>query len=667
MRRRLPDLRRLELALAQRAADSHGRLAIIDRALTDTDDQQPWLRVSLLSAAVRTLVRADGSSSSAVQEVLSRARPLAHGRHRVFNAATSAFAHDRRADGRVERVLGVIEQMRREGVRPSSFTLQHVFIAARGERSGSEELLQMLAAQMSRGLRPSRAAFDCLLDACTQRTPAPSGAPVPSRLPLLLQVMQLCDITPSGSTVRALLLRVQSPADLAAVEPLLATLPPVQLRSMEVDGSLLAARARANPDQVIEGAIGALRRRSAGLPTSHGYRPLLLECAARGDHERCLALLEAMWGSGRRADERVARHLMHRAGEGAHLRQPGAHALLTALSAAMFDGHHAVSALHASAQRGDLRRGGAAEHEAVRTLARAEWLAGFGRAAEVQSRALRRLRAADVAPLPKLFATCVYMHAAQGDFVTAVQMLEASAAKDASAAADGFGAAAAAVHLTETPHLALLAAVRRPAEVEHAVGALRLMVTSGVRPTLRTRIALARMADRVQQARGAANVREGLAGVPSPPVPGSARFWEPQVLPVDRWLEALRVEARQHSSTGAREEEGGSGGDGGRGSSGSSVDGSDGDGSKRADGGSGDGDDAAIDRAIDRAAGELILEARMATYLARIEEIMEGGTGLVVDKLRRIEPLAKGPRGDGTDTIGDAGELPEPSAKAPDA
>ena len=44
----------------------------------------------------------------------------------------------------------------------------------------------------------------------------------------------------------------------------------------------------------------------------------------------------------------------------------------------------------------------------------------------------------------------------------------------------------------------LMVAVTRPDDIPHAVSALRLMFSAGIAPTLRTRIAVARMAARVQ-------------------------------------------------------------------------------------------------------------------------------------------------------------------------
>ena len=70
----------------------------------------------MLAASVRALVHVEGSSSLAVQEVIARARSLSHGRQRVYDAVVSAFAHNRHAEGRVERVLSLIEQMKREAL-----------------------------------------------------------------------------------------------------------------------------------------------------------------------------------------------------------------------------------------------------------------------------------------------------------------------------------------------------------------------------------------------------------------------------------------------------------------------------------------------------------------------------------------------------------------------
>jgi hypothetical protein len=307
--------------------------------------------------------------------------------------------------------------------------------------------------------------------------------------------------------------------------------------------------------------------------------------------------------------------------------------------------------LTASVQRGGARRTAAEEHELVRVLARAEWRARLRQPAEAQQLALSRLARVDVAPRPRLLATLVHMHAASGDFGAALRALKAPpGARDPAAeqavapgnapeAADDDGLYAAAsapgaavprppsswaLHGTpalvsvETPYLALLSAVRSPTHLESAIEALRLMALAGVRPTLRTRIALARMAGRLQAAQEGAPGRPPAVAAPSPRVPGTARFWGLESvgatpggtraatagsLPVAQWLESLRREEGRTAASGAADEGGGS---------------------------------AADDAALVGAASDLILESRMAAHLERIREIMESNVDVVRGLARSI-------------------------------
>jgi hypothetical protein len=124
-----------------------------------------------------------------------------------------------------------------------------------------------------------------------------------------------------------------------------------------------------------------------------------------------------------------------------------------------------------------------------------------------------------------------------------------------------------ALHRDETPYLALFAAVRTPAHLEHAVAALRLMLGAAVQPTLRTRVALLRMAGRAQhernfagseRARTARPSGEGDAHTvdgPAPPtfLPGAQRFWShlpTELQPTLSALDAVGREAGEDDGTG---------------------------------------------------------------------------------------------------------------------
>ena len=81
------------------------------------------------------------------------------------------------------------------------------------------------------------------------------------------------------------------------------------------------------------------------------------------------------------------------------------------------------------------------------------------------------------------------VHAAEGDFEAALRV-----ASGVASMTDGTNP-----HAVEGAYLAVVAAVSRPAEIDHAVAALRGMLHAGVAPTLRTRVAIARMAARSQR------------------------------------------------------------------------------------------------------------------------------------------------------------------------
>ena len=703
--------------------ERHVALAAIDRAIGDAALERPWLTTSVLTAAVRAL----GSAGhiSLIPEVLNRAathelggRALP-GRQRVYNEAARMLARDTRSGvggGRVERVLGILERMRTDRVAPSSYTLQHVFAAARREPSNEPaQLLKILQEQMRAGMRPNRASFDALIEACAPAAWASTAGRQLDRLPLLLiKTCEICQVTPSGQTVGALLRLVHSPAALTVVEPLVAKLPFAPQRALR-DDALVAARARVHAAQTADAALVTLRMRAIGFVTSDPYlvgtpkpkaargdlerrvdtadgnaytraefieeyggtgewemakpvahasssssstpssssqltplpppaarRALLLGCVAAREYYQCVALLDAFWGAGLRVDERTCRRLLHESGEGVRRRSPGALALLQATTAALLgDG------LTASVQRGGARRTAAKEHELVRVLARAEWRAKLRQPAEAQQLALSRLARVDVAPRPRLLATLVHMLAASGDFGAALRALEAPpgarrpAAEQAAAPGNAPEAAdddvpnmddaaaprppsswllhgAPALVSVETPYLALLSAVRSPTHLESAIEALKLMALAGVRPTLRTRIALARMAGRLQAAQEGAPGRIPAVAAPSPRVPGAARFWGLESvgatpggtraatagsLPVAQWLELLRREEGRRAASGAADESGGS---------------------------------ATDDAALVGAASDLILESRMAAHLERIREIMESNVDVVRGLARSI-------------------------------
>ena len=511
-------LHRLRVAIGQQA---EAPLEAIDRAL---DEAPPPLKTSVLALAART------TSVDFIEPVLQRAKLLERGRQRVYNAAVGVVARDRATNGRTERTLALVDRMRQDGVRPSNYTLQQVFAAARGEASGVDELLEILSEQMRHGLRPSRAAFDKLLRAVPVATPADNVGQ--ARLPLLLQVLDACSLRPSGQTARVLAQLANTPTDLAALDRLVAALPTPVTRSLHLDGTLLAARGTVDPNVTAEHTLS----RRSGEASVGETRALLWACAGAGAHHACHALLEDSWSRGIGVDERTARRLLHTSGEGAHVGAPGALELLLALSDAMFAQGEATAVV---AQRGTRRRSAGAEHEAVRVLARAQWLAGLGSAASVYEHAINRLQIAHVPPRPRLVATCVYLAGMEGDFDAALRMLSSSNNDKPAAFGEGV-------------YLSLLYSIRQPTQVEHAISAIRCMLAAGVAPSVRTRIALARLAIRVQRENAEAHARgterAGHVHGSRPPLPGASRFWRTSALPWDSLFDALRREDAEETS-----------------------------------------------------------------------------------------------------------------------
>ena len=518
-------------------------LTLVDDALSETSEDH--LRVSILTLAATSLPQRD---PSIIDPLLERANSLPRGqKQRVYNAAVSSIARDRTRGDRTDRALAIVERMRGDGVKPSNYTIQHVFAAARGETSGVDHLLDILSEQMRKGLRPSRAAFDSLLAAAplddddnhasSSDAPPPPASSAQPRLPLLLQVLDACSLRPNGTTIRGLARLARSTDDVRSLEPLLHSLPHKPRSNLLYEGLLPAAHAKVDP---IAAAEVKLMRGGAPFTSDAEWRGLLWACASHSNgHGSALVLLEAMWAKGKRADERTARRLLHAAGEGVARGEAGALQLLLALRNAMFgDGFdYSVSAQRSGKGK---RRSETAEHEAVRVLTRASWVAGLEPASVLVEQALQRLEAADVRARPRMVGACAYLNAAEMDFDAALSLLASPPSGTVSPLGEG-------------PYLALLSAVRKPEHIEHAVSALRLMLSSGVVPTLRTRIAVARMAARVQRAPRDPHTERAQHAPGYAPLPGSSSFWRPTgvQLPWDSLFDALRREEGPEKGAGA--------------------------------------------------------------------------------------------------------------------
>lgn len=519
----------------------------VDLALAEADrTKAEHLKACVLSEAA---ARWD---TSQLEPLLERTKLLEYGRQRVYNAAIGTVARDT-APQKTERALALVNRMRDDGVPPSNYTLQHVFRAARGDGTSVDQLLEILSEQMRHGLRPSRAAFDSLLRAAPTDA-RPNEAEPSGRVPLLMQVMDACSLRANGETARNLARLTGGSRDMSALLPLVASLPPTKQRALANEGLLLALRAR-HDDPRAATHTALARGRDA---TQAELRALLWACADVYAHECSAAVVESIWARGRRLDERTARRVINVAGEGARRGEPGALELLHMMREALFGEGTAHKA--AFVQRGGGRRTEAAEHEAVRVLARATWRAGLADASSVREMALSRLDASAVPPRPRLVATCAYLSAAEGDFPSALRLLSTPPALSAEPTARSSSGEEAAQGspspaMPESVYLAPVAAVRTPDDIVHAVDALRLMLNAGVAPTLRTRIALVRMAARMQQSTLAPPPFSARAGhITATRLPGASRFWQPMPLPWDALFDALRREdaggdaARRHTS-----------------------------------------------------------------------------------------------------------------------
>ena len=458
-------------------------------------EQQPPLATALRAVAIESVGRLH--RADLVVPMLKRARAeSASDAPALFDAAVSGLARSG-ADDRVERARLVVADMRAAEVAPRRSTLRALFRAARG---GPTDPLEILVDELQLGLRPGVNEFTALLCAC--RTARGSGAE-PRRVPLLLQVMAACQLEGHGAAVQQLLGLVATADDLPPLRALLPPQLPQHTLAPHIRHALLLAQARVDRPAAVHAVQRALRTGDAP-PADAALRAVLVGCCDGGEARAALALLRSLWRHGGRMSERTARRVLVAAGEAAGARRAGAVELLDSIRDAMFG-----ESRNADSQR-RRRRGAAAEHEATRALAIAEWSSGRLTAAQARDAALERLGQTGVAPRPVLASTLAYMLARDGAMGPAVAILRDYADETAAAPADD----AAAPARTDAPFVALLRAVRRREHVEEATASLKLMAAAGIPPSLRARAAVCRLVAQVHAARG------GGAALPS-----SAEFW----------------------------------------------------------------------------------------------------------------------------------------------
>ena len=327
---------------------------------------------------------------------------------RLYTAALRGLAHH--AEPAVwELAESIIERMHQDGVAPSVSTLQYYFRSARGS---AHEPLQLLMGQLRQGAHVNRAAFDQLLAA--QRRPHHSGeSDTPQTNVVTLQrALQACGVVTSQRTVVEFLRIAQTPEAVRSLQPLLD-----KHRTPAVRDALTLALIRVDRPAAIRDVFSALQLDGA-LPTPHVLGELLVVSCRADDAPGALALLRLLWGRGGALNTRHAQRLLHTAGEAAGRGQTGARELLQELRLALFgDGPTA------RAQRGKARRSATAEHEMSRTLARALCRAGMVSPAAAQTQMLSRLAQVDVAPRRSSLATFAYLHASDGNFAAALELL----------------------------------------------------------------------------------------------------------------------------------------------------------------------------------------------------------------------------------------------------
>ena len=497
-----------------------------------------------------------------IEPLLGASQRIAAGPHgqRVYNAALRGIANSR-SPGRTRRAMAVVEEMRAAGISRSGFTMQQVFAAADGDDELDTPVERLLLELLRSGMRPNVGSLNEMIrasirvSAASADGAASTGQPAPDTAPsaegdtsvsvgpeapgaagattisfaALLGVVSVTRLAPNGQTILHLLRRCETAAHVSAVEELLRSSPAIRAPSRDaLRVPVLCARARVDRATLLAELASGLQREGLPPPPPLVRRALTLHTMRASELRTCHSLLEVWWLNGMAVDEHTARRLLDSAGEGARRGVPGAKALLVALRDAMFG--EAGAAL---VQRLESRRSAAAEHAAVRALARAEWRAGLLSATAAQESAVRRLSDAGLRPTPKLIGTCVYMHAASGDFYSAIDLLK-SIGRSIGSSVDRRRAA------SESPYLSLIAAVRAPTQLVHAIEALRLMLAAGVAPSLRTRVCLLRMAARVQQTRAGLSAISVPLG--TPPVPGSSRFWDQLPVPLDTALSAIGTE-----------------------------------------------------------------------------------------------------------------------------
>ncbi|KAL1526138.1 hypothetical protein AB1Y20_014866 [Prymnesium parvum] len=426
--------------------------------------------------------------------------------HRVFNAAIRGLAYSGDASAH-EVAEAVFSRMTSLQLPVSAYTLQGLLRTARGEGT---QPLRLLASLMERsGTRPNIAAFNQLLGAISRQPHA--AAP-----PLLTfsKALPALRLKPNGCTLIEFTRLASSADDLAFLEPLITASPHRMVRD-----AFLLSQARLHRTAATRHVLALIQRADA-MPPPHVMGQVVLATCKASEPRVSLEVLKLLWQAHLSIGERSALQLMHAAGELAardEARRAAAHDLLRALEAALFGG--GVTAMW---QRGGWRRSETAEHEATCTLARSFCRAGLLSAADASQLLLDRLERAGVRPRLRALATCVFLHADKGDFQRALQLVEELTRPDPAQAQLSSGRRTLWLsenkQLTETPFLSVLAAVRSTAHLPHALMALQLMAAAGVAPTLRTRLAICKMAIRLKNAHLAAGDGRRL--------PGSARFWK---------------------------------------------------------------------------------------------------------------------------------------------
>ena len=311
-------LRRALQRLPAHQLDAHAIAQQVEQAVP-TPARHTSLHLSLLATAIREV---SPRRRDLVAPLLAHGQPLAAtattGRNYLFNAALEAAAVSPRSDApsRLREAESVLAEMREAGCAPGQRALRLLFAAARHSHA---QPLELLRAQMERGLPPKLPAFHSMLDAISAshgaashettashaQTASPQTASLSNRVPLLLEVLRVCQLRPNGRTVELLLPLCRTSAELAQVGNLL---PPRLRQSTHHRSQMLRVLSRVDLGEAARLVLRDLMHNQ--LPSQSSLRVLLVSLCRSGNTAVAHHLCESLWRRRLRLSERTALELL---------------------------------------------------------------------------------------------------------------------------------------------------------------------------------------------------------------------------------------------------------------------------------------------------------------------------------------------------------------------